>query len=104
MEHAELNDLPPRCPCGGMLRPGVVWFGEQLPEGSIERSTDEVRQSDVVIIAGTSAQVYPAAGLIPLAIRSGAKVIEINPEETDYSTGVTWKLQDTSARILPLFL
>ena len=104
MEYAELNELPPACDCGGMLRPGVVWFGEGLPEGALERATDETRLAEVVIVAGTSAQVYPAAGLIPLAIGSGAQVIEINPEETDYSTGVTWKLTDTSANMLPLLL
>jgi len=104
MEYAELDDLPPLCFCGGMLRPGVVWFGECLPEGALERATDEVRLAEVVIVAGTSAQVYPAAGLIPLAIRSGAQVIEINPEETDYSSGVTWKLTGTSAGILPILL
>jgi NAD-dependent deacetylase len=103
-EHAELNDLPPVCVCGGMLRPGVVWFGEDLPPGAMERATDEVRLAELVIIAGTSAQVYPAAGLIPLAIRTGGLVIEINPEETGYSSGVTWKLTDTSAHILPLLL
>lgn len=100
-EHAELNDLPPRCPCGGMLRPGVVWFGESFPEGALKRSTEEVRLAEVMIVAGTSAQVYPAAGLIPLALRSGAKVIEINPETTDFSEDVTWALRGASAEILP---
>src|ERR1019366_4333395 len=62
-DRTELNDLPPRCQCGGMLRPGVVWFGEMLPEGALERATEAVRKADVLIVAGTSAQVYPAAGL-----------------------------------------
>jgi NAD-dependent deacetylase len=97
----ELNDLPPYCECGGMLRPGVVWFGEDLPEGAMEHSADAVRRAEVLIVAGTSAQVYPAAGLIPLAIRSGAAVIEINPEETDFSGEVTIALRGSSAEILP---
>ena len=97
VDRTELNDLPPYCRCGGMLRPGVVWFGEQLPEGSIERATDAVRAADVLIVAGTSAQVYPAAGLIPLA----SAVIEINPEATPFSDDVTFSLRGTSAELLP---
>jgi NAD-dependent deacetylase len=97
----ELNDLPPYCECGGMQRPGVVWFGEDLPEGAMERSAEAVRRAEVLIVAGTSAQVYPAAGLIPLALRSGATVIEVNPEETDFSGEVTIALRGKSAEILP---
>jgi NAD-dependent deacetylase len=80
-----------------MLRPGVVWFGEALPEGAMERATEAVRAADVLIVAGTSAQVYPAAGLISLA----SAVIEINPEETPFSGDVTFSLRGTSAEVLP---
>jgi len=86
------------------MRPGVVWFGEQLPAGAIESATAAVLHADVLIVAGTSAQVYPAAGLIPLAVRQGAKVIEINPEETDFSGDVSWSLRGASAEILPALL
>lgn len=103
-ERGLFHDLPPRCACGGMLRPGVVWFGEQLPEGAIERATAAVARAEVLIVAGTSAQVYPAAGLIPSALASGAKVIEINPESTGFSNGVTFTLRGTSAGTLPLLL
>ena len=97
IDRTELNNLPPHCACGGMLRPGVVWFGEALPEGAIERATDAVCAADVLIVAGTSAQVYPAAGLISLA----SVVIEINPEETPFSDAVAFSLRGTSAEILP---
>jgi NAD-dependent deacetylase len=100
VERAELNDLPPHCACGGMLRPGVVWFGEMLPEGAIERASAAVRAADVLIVAGTSAQVYPAAGLIPVA----RTVVEINPEETEFSQHVQYSLRGTSAEILPQLL
>jgi NAD-dependent deacetylase len=96
-----MNDLPPHCACGGMLRPGVVWFGEMLPQGAIESATAAVRRAEVLIVAGTSAQVYPAAGLIPLALDSGAQVVEINPEPTDFSGEVTFALRGNSADILP---
>jgi len=101
VDRAALSELPPYCECGAMMRPGVVWFGEMLPEGAIERATEAVRQADAVIVAGTSARVYPAAGLIPLAIQRGAAVIEINPEATEYSDEVTFSLRGASAEILP---
>jgi NAD-dependent deacetylase len=97
IDRAELIDLPPYCHCGGMLRPGVVWFGEALPEGAMDRAAVAVRAADVLIVAGTSARVFPAAGLIPLA----TAVIEINPEETPFSDAVTFSLRGTSAQILP---
>jgi NAD-dependent deacetylase len=100
IDRRELNDLPPSCRCGGMQRPGVVWFGETLPEGALERATAAVRAADVLIVAGTSAQVYPAAGLIPLA----RAVIEVNPETTDFSDDVTFSLRGTAAEILPRLL
>jgi NAD-dependent deacetylase len=97
IDRSQLDDLPPHCECGGMLRPGVVWFGEPLPERALEQANAAVRAADVLIVAGTSAQVYPAAGLIPLA----SAVIEINPEETDFSDELTFSLRGTSAEILP---
>jgi len=97
VDRTELDDLPPHCACGGMLRPGVVWFGEALPQGAMERAAAVVRAADVLIVAGTSAQVYPAAGLISLA----AATIEINPEATPFSDAVTFSLRGTSAELLP---
>ena len=81
-----LTTLPPRCPhCGGLARPGVVWFGESLDPAVLERATEAAARCDVFLAVGTSAVVYPAAGLVPHARRSGATVIEINPEATDAS-------------------
>jgi NAD-dependent deacetylase len=96
-DRSGLTNLPPYCNCGGMLRPGVVWFGEQLPPGSIERAEAAVRAADLLIVAGTSAQVYPAAGLIPMARVS----LEINPEETEYSAEVAYSVRGKSSEILP---
>jgi|SRR5579863_1392718 len=100
VDRSRLEDPPPYCECGGMLRPGVVWFGEALPAGALDRATAAVYTADVLIVAGTSAQVYPAAGLIPLA----RAVIEINPKETAFSDEVTFSLRGTSDRILPQLL
>jgi NAD-dependent deacetylase len=99
-----LAHLPPRCECGALLRPGVVWFGELLPEGAIERATAAVLESDLFLVVGTSARVFPAAGLIPLAIQRGATVIEVNPEETNFSAEVTSAVRGPAAEIMPSLL
>jgi NAD-dependent deacetylase len=104
VDRGVLNELPPACDCGGMMRPGVVWFGEMLPAGAMERAAEAVRSADVVIVAGTSARVYPAAGLIPLAMDRGAAVIEIKPEATEYSEAVTFSLRGPAAQILPALI
>jgi NAD-dependent deacetylase len=75
-----LPEVPPRCECGGLLRPGVVWFGESLPPGAMERAAAAATGADVLLVVGTSAVVYPAAGIVPLALASGTRVVEVNPE------------------------
>jgi NAD-dependent deacetylase len=71
------TDLPPKCGCGALLRPDIVWFGEMLPEGAFERASEQVRSSDLLLVIGTSGVVYPAAGLVRL--HRGLS-IEINPQ------------------------
>ncbi len=80
---------PPRCACGGLIRPNVVWFGEALPDDAWQRSVDAVSNADVVVVVGTSSIVYPAAGLPELALASGTAVIEVNPEPTPLSHSAT---------------
>ena len=65
--------------CGGMRRPGVVWFGELLPQDALRQAQQESRQADVILVAGTSAQVEPAASLAQ-KYRSQTMLVEINPE------------------------
>lgn len=77
-----LPKLPPHCACGGLARPGVVWFGEPLPEGMMKEAEHAVSSAQVVLVIGTSAVVYPAASLVPYARQAGARVIEINTEQT----------------------
>lgn len=87
-----------------MQRPGVVWFGENLPEGVYERAVEAVNDAELLLVVGTSALVYPAAYLVPVAQRAGAKVIEINLEETGLSVGVDISLRGKSGEILPQLL
>lgn len=75
-----LTPLPPHCSCGALLRPDVVWFGESLDHEVIAAAEQAAAEADVMLAIGTSAQVYPAAGLIPRARAAGALVVEINPD------------------------
>jgi len=94
-----LPELPPKCECGGLARPGVVWFGEGLPEDVWSAAVDAVRAAQVLLVIGTSALVYPAAGLVQLAQSAGAKVVEINVAETPVSAMVdlSWRASATTA-------
>jgi NAD-dependent deacetylase len=96
-----LPQIPPRCECGGLLRPGVVWFGEPLPENIWQQAEAAARQADLFLLIGTSAVVYPAAGLAPIAKSSGARVVEINIAETGLSDGIDEFLQGPSGELLP---
>jgi NAD-dependent deacetylase len=96
-----LPEIPPRCECGGMLRPGVVWFGEALPEKIWQEAEKAARSADLFLLIGTSAVVYPAAALASMAKSSGAHVVEINIEETGLSGGIDEFLQGPSGELLP---
>lgn len=84
-DRVPIGSLPPRCPhCGGLVRPGVVWFGEPLDPVVLDMAR-AAATCDVFLTVGTSAAVYPAAGLIPHAKAAGALVVEINPDATEAS-------------------
>lgn len=93
--------LPPHCECGAIARPGVVWFGENLPVQVWKAAEGAVEACDVFLVVGTSALVYPAAGLVPLARSSGAKIIEVNLEATAMSGLVDCALTGRAGEILP---
>ena len=83
----------PRCGwCGAMIRPGVVWFGETLPERTLAAAWKAVEDADALVVIGTSAVVYPAAELPHVARARSVKVVEINPERTPLSplADVSW--------------
>jgi NAD-dependent deacetylase len=92
----------PLCPaCGERLRPNIVWFHEMLPDGVLEAAGEAAAGCDVFLVVGTSAVVFPAAGLIPIARRAGAKVIEFNLTATDASHYADVTLVGRSAATLP---
>jgi NAD-dependent deacetylase len=79
----------------------VVWFGEGLDPRVWHNAEKAVRSAEVLLVAGTSAVVYPAASLAPLAKNSGARVVEINLDETPISDAVDFSLRGPSGKILP---
>ena len=97
----DLGPLPPKCECGGMLRPGVVWFGESLPVQAIERADRASRAAALVLVIGTSSLVYPAAALPQVARSTGAFVVEVNPEPTPLSPQVDERLAGPAGEIVP---
>jgi len=94
-------EIPPKCECGGTLRPGVVWFGEALPQGVWQAAENAARSAELFLVIGTSAVVYPAAGLAQIAKASGARVVEINIAETNLSDQIDQFLQGPSGELLP---
>lgn len=96
-----LPDLPRCLDCGQLLRPDIVWFHEALPMDVWNRAEQATRECRCLIVAGTSAIVYPAAGLIELAAASGAGVIEINLVRTAASGHATVFLEGPTGRLLP---
>ena len=90
---------PPRCQyCQGLIRPGVVWFGESLPQEVWQRTEDLMAQCDVLLVVGTSGVVYPAAGLPAAARQAGKWVAEINPSLSELSSQVDLHWQITAAQ------
>ena len=96
---------PPRCPdCGACLRPDVVWFEEALPAAAIERAEAAARACDLMIVAGTSAEVHPAAALPWLARAAGATIVEINPSATPLTRHADHALRERSGVALPAWV
>jgi NAD-dependent deacetylase len=92
------ESLPPRCECGALLRPGVVWFGEMPPNDALERAAAAIRDADLLLVIGTSGVVQPAAGLVSL--HRGLS-IEINPQASALSSACTYALAVTAAEATP---
>jgi NAD-dependent deacetylase len=95
------GDLP-ACPdCGAPVRPGVIWFGEAIPESCLERAFSAARNCDVFLSIGTSSLVYPAAGLVEMARDAGATLVEINTQPTSIAGSFHFVLAGRSGELLP---
>jgi NAD-dependent protein deacetylase/lipoamidase len=97
-----LPTIPPVCPrCGALLRPHIVWFGEALDEGVLERAFEASAACETMLVVGTSSLVYPAAALPVAAVRAGAPLIEINPSETPLTARATLSIRGPAGEVLP---
>lgn len=93
---------PPRCHlCDGPIRPGVVWFGEQLPEHAWQLAQEACRHCDLMLVAGTSGVVWPVANLPYLADQEGISIVQINPVITSLNAVAAYNLHGKAGEILP---
>ncbi|AOP34195.1 NAD-dependent deacylase [Leptospira tipperaryensis] len=96
------NEQLPKCNlCGSLFRPGVVWFGESYDESKLNHSILRMRNTDLLLIIGTSGAVSMPVYLAEIAKENGALLIEINPEKTSFSSSVDLFLKGKSGGILP---
>ncbi|XP_078735749.1 NAD-dependent protein deacylase sirtuin-5, mitochondrial [Lampetra fluviatilis] len=101
------EELLPRCVqggCGGLLRPHVVWFGESLDSGVMDRVYAELDSCDLCIVAGTSSVVYPAAMFAPQVAGRGVPVAEFNIETTPVTQGFGFHFEGPCGQTLPTAL
>ena len=94
----------PCAACGAPLRPGVVWFGEPLPEPVLALTFGWAARAEAVVVVGTSGVVEPAASLATTASRGGAAVVEVNLESTPVSAQADVSLLGSAAEIMPQLL
>jgi NAD-dependent deacetylase len=85
----DISEIPPRCACGGILRPDAVFFGELIPAEAMSRSMQAAADCDLMLVVGTSAVVQPAAMIPLIAKDNGAKIVEINPERTPLTDDIS---------------
>jgi NAD-dependent deacetylase len=100
---ADLASHPdPACAsCGGILKPDIVYFGEQLPADALDRAVSAARECDVFIAIGTTLSVYPVASLAGIAVEGGADLIIVNAEPTDYDRRATEVIRDPIGQAVP---
>ncbi len=96
-----LKNLPPKCGCGTALRPHVVQFGEPIDPKILAEALAASSRAELFLVVGTSGVVFPAAQLPLLALRCGAKVVEVNPNPTNLTPYMTFSIRGKAAEVLP---
>jgi NAD-dependent deacetylase len=81
----DLERLPPRCACGGVLKPDLVFFGEDIPPRVWQEAEETIERADVLLVVGSTGEVYPAASLPFRAAQLGARIVEINPTPSSFT-------------------
>ncbi len=98
------NKVPKCEKCGGLIRPDVVWFGENLPLEVFQKAEEKAKKADICFIVGTSAVVYPAAYIPITAKEYGAYLVEINIQPTEITRSVDLSILGKSGKVLPEIL
>lgn len=102
---SDTGEVPPRCThCNGLLRPGVVWFGEALPMPAWARAADVLEEAELFFCIGTSSLVEPAASLPRQARAYGRTVIQINPQATSHDEIAQYVLRGKAGEVMPALL
>lgn len=94
----------PRCACGGLLRPDVVWFGEALDPEVLSAAFDAARRADLCLVVGTSAVVHPAASVPEVTRSNGGVVVEVNVEATPLTPAARVSLRGPAAKLVPALI
>lgn len=98
----DLSQLPPFCPCGGLIKPDIVFFGEEIPPEASREAFSLAETCDLMLVIGTSAAVMPASYLPFTAKNHGALIVEINPETTSLTRRLTdYYLRSSASQVLP---
>jgi NAD-dependent deacetylase len=101
IDHLERQHVPTCDRCGGPLKPDIILFGEPLPERAFDQALKKVTSADLLLAVGTSLEVYPAATLLEIAKKGGAKVVSIDTERTAWDDLCDYKVNGPAGEILP---
>ncbi len=102
---ASAMETLPHCPeCGGLLRPDVVWFGEMLPVLETQRAFEAAADAEACLVIGTTGAVYPAAGVVHAAKGAGARLVLVDPGQTEYEDLADIRLTARAGEVVPLIV
>jgi NAD-dependent deacetylase len=105
LERVRAGDEDPSCPaCGGIVKSTTISFGQNLDPDVLEASVEAVVGADLLLVVGSSLHVHPAAGLVPLALRSGSPVVIVNGEPTPYDDDAAAVVRTPISAALPLLV
>jgi NAD-dependent deacetylase len=102
LERVRSGDRDPHCEeCGGILKSATISFGQSLDPGVLARAEEAAADCDLLLAVGSTLSVYPAAGLVPLAYRSGAVVVIVNAQPTPFDDLAAAVVRDPISLALP---
>ena len=98
------KELPPRCSCGGVLKPGTVLFGEPLPQHALDEATLAAHICDMFLVLGSSLVVYPAAQIPRIAKKNGAVLVIVNIDQTPLDNTADLVFHESASKVLSILI